>query len=191
MRWQDYIGKHRGETAYVCGLGDSWRLHLEGPKGTVIGVNDFERFTTPDYLVVVDGPNRFTPERWKYIEGTKARNVFSQLAIKVPNLIKINVKGTRGSTLNEPLLIDISYSSTFVAMNVAYWMGFSTIALCGADFNGHKLEKSLKEITKDLSDFADKASLTGCRVVSIVANSPNNGVLDYVAPCKLKSHTNE
>lgn len=185
MRWQDFLGRHRGQTAYVCGLGESWTTHLRGRKATTFGVNDCGRNFDPEYLVCVDDMQKFSLERWMHIERSKAGYVFSQLKLPIvapDRVVKISVNDNMGSFLHDPLIIDISYSSTFVAMNVAYWMGFSVIALCGTDFTGHHLEIHQPEILGHIRDFADNAAKTGCRVLSIVEDSPNNQVLEYVRP---------
>lgn len=181
------VGSHEG-IAYVLGLGDSWRAYLDGKPGTILTVNDGGRNVDPDYLIVVDSKIRFTEERWEYISSTEAKYVFTQLGhYNLPiqdtsKMVRIILNSRRGSFLIEPGIIDTSFSSTFVAMNIALWLGHTTIALCGCDLKNHPLNNFRSKIINHLKDFSQNAKARGVRVISIVEDSPMNIALEYVNP---------
>src|ERR1700751_689637 len=93
----DYRGRHFGETVVVCGCGVSLRT-LHRPESFVtIGVNDVGRLFTPDSLIVVNERRQFTPERYAYVQTSKAKAVFSQLDLSHPRAVRFRL-GRRGGT---------------------------------------------------------------------------------------------
>jgi hypothetical protein len=189
--WSDFIGKHKRETCYVVGLGDSRYAFIEGPAETVISVNDIGRYFTPDYLVCLDSFERFG-ERWENIKNSEAKTIFTQLSTKqfpIKNserVVGIKMNQSNGvSDLKDNRFIDISYTSVFAACSIAYWMGFTTIAICGSDFTGHHLQPKTRMIVEHFREFSEAVAKKGVRVVSIVEDSPLNAVLQYIKPTEL------
>ena len=74
----DFAGRHRGATILVCGCGPSLKDLPVRPGCISIGVNDVGRPFDPDYLVVVNPPAHFRPERRQAITDSRARAVFTQ-----------------------------------------------------------------------------------------------------------------
>ncbi len=70
---------HASETLLVCGYGASL-AELRDPKRFVtIGVNDVGRLFDPTYLVVLNPRRQFKDGRFRYVEESRARAVFTQL----------------------------------------------------------------------------------------------------------------
>ena len=63
----------------VCGCGPSLHELAEPQRFVTIGVNDVGRLFDPAYLVVVNLRTQFKPERFRYIEQSNARALFTQL----------------------------------------------------------------------------------------------------------------
>ena len=185
MIWSEFIGAHEGQTAYVVGLGESWGAYQDGMPGTTYGVNDCGRNFTPDYLVCIDNWFRFSSERWKHIKFSEARNIFSnhdwkELPVaRRDALVRIALSSEKGSVLRDKFHIDTSFTSVFVAANIALLMGHTTIAICGSDFTNHHLDRQLGTILRHFKEFRNNAERIGVYVVSIVEDSPLNTVLDY------------
>lgn len=146
----------------VIGCGESgshW-----GGEGESIGVNDCWKFGHPtDYLMVINPPNSFSPERRKTIlESTPhhfitdsrafltkyyphAEQIKSNMAHK--ELFCSNgsqVMKYRFSKWKGKLEKWIQYSNTspFAAISFAYVLGYNQITLWGVDFKTHRTWKS-------------------------------------------------
>jgi hypothetical protein len=76
----DFRGLHRGDTIIVCGCGPSLNLLTTPERVITIGVNDVGRRFTPDYLVVLNPRSQFSGDRFKYVEQSRAKALFTQLA---------------------------------------------------------------------------------------------------------------
>lgn len=108
-----------------------------------IGVNDVGRYTEVDYLLLVDGPEQFTPERLDIVKRTLPYNnfVLSTNWMKfLDRCVPITLASERRSlkTLDDPLNfsnLPFSYNSPFIAAILAYRMEAQTINLFGIDFN--------------------------------------------------------
>jgi hypothetical protein len=110
-----------------------------------IGVNDVNKFfpdTPADYLVVIDPPQRFTPERLHTIRRSSPRKFFTHYYNEwrplVQNLQGLNMSaGYDFQQLDKPGITLHSNNSPFVAAVLAYKMGARRIIMHGADFNTH------------------------------------------------------
>lgn len=88
-----YRDCHQGESIVVCGCGSSLNT-LEIPDSIVtIGVNDVGRKRTPDYLVVLNSKTQFKGDRFKYVENSGAKAIFSQLNLGLshPNSVRFQL----------------------------------------------------------------------------------------------------
>jgi len=161
----------------ICGTGTSLHEYEDFGDNILIGVNDICHILQPDLLVVVDEKRRFTPNRWEAVKTCKAP-IFSQLNL-LPNIdakrqVKFEILGR-----SKPLDLDgpscnISLTSTFIAVNLAYKLGATKIGMIGVDFNNdhanrtsgqHPLKNRLDTINKDFG---------------VLRNHLNNRGVDFV-----------
>lgn len=185
--------KHKDEHIIICGLGKSiLELDIEWLKTqTTIGVNDINRLFTPNYLVLLDNANRFAPERWKYIKSNQTSIIFSQLhneylkCFKPNNIVKINLSNTQGASLDENSL-GISYTSPFVACEIAYLLGAKHISLIGVDFTEdhffaqtgkHALNNKLPKILEHFRELRDLLNKQGVLLDVLTENSALTQIL--------------
>lgn len=137
----------------IIGLGESAQ-YFDG-KGPTIGVNDCFRIHPVDTLLLIDPPRRFTPERRHIIEQSKPKlavfydlgwaQYFTNHKFK-PNYNRKEIYFSDGRVMrfskymgklhNDRILH--SLTSPFVAMSLAYVLGYKEIVLWGVDLNTHK-----------------------------------------------------
>lgn len=131
---------HRGESVVVCGCGESLNL-LEHPERFVtIGVNDVGRCFTPDYLVVVNPRSQFSGDRFRYVEGSNAKYLFTQfgdLGVAHPDVVRIELGSYGGTDFTDPRVLHFTQNSPYVALCLAVRMGARRIGLIGVDFTEH------------------------------------------------------
>lgn len=148
------------KTISILACGESGQ-YWDG-TGVSIGVNDCWKFGHPtDYLMVIDPPARFTPERRKIIQNSKPKHFVTDSKawlrlfhnpIEVdrlkpgddkqiyctngPQLIKYNFRTWKGRLQNDQ--IQYWHTSPFPAISLAYKLGYREIILWGVDFKTHK-----------------------------------------------------
>ena len=124
----------------ILGLGESIGLFI--PSGNItFGVNDIYRIFPVDFLVVIDAPNRFTPERLEVIKWStpnsfishrheyRGRNDYMKIDLWERTGLPIDLDGDK---------INVSVFSPFVATIVAYKMFEpEVINLYGVDMTNH------------------------------------------------------
>lgn len=150
-------------TINVLGLGDT--LQSFNHDGNItIGVNDIQRYVNTDYVVCVDHPSVFSPERLEAIKDSDCIGFYTQLEdwkqlVQNVNIIEFN----RGRGLIDGLDTDkfcYSNNSPYVACILAYKLGAKRIVLWGVDFNDHphlngasrdKAFRDYKELQKALN----------------------------------------
>src|SRR6516164_1840064 len=158
-----FRGVHRGKIVLVCGCGESLN-ELRHPGGTVtIGVNDVGRRFHPDYLVVVNPPGQFAPDRLEHIKGTRARFVFTQyvdLPVPQNRTVRFTLGSYNGTDFSRPDVLHYTQNSPYVAMCLAVHMGAKRIGLIGVDFTDnhffaktgrHPLASRLVQIQRESS----------------------------------------
>lgn len=137
----------------IIGLGESVK-YFDG-KGPTIGVNDCFKFHPVDTLLLIDPPRRFTPERRRIIETSKPKlavfydlgwaQTFTNHKFKPDYNIKqlffsdgrtMRFSKYMGKLYNDRVLH--SLTSPFVAISLAYVLGYKEIVLWGVDLNTHK-----------------------------------------------------
>jgi hypothetical protein len=130
----------------------------------LIGVNDIGRLVQPDGLVIVDKMSRFSEERIDSILSTKAKYFFTHLKNdwKFNDLITETIHFSLGQkhsvvNLNKKDVVDYSVTSAYMAVHIAYKLGFKEIGMIGVDFqNDHFYKKSGKHpLTKKLNIIKD------------------------------------
>lgn len=122
----------------IIGCGETGAL-WDG-QGPSLGVNDCEKFgKRVDYLLIVNAAGKFSPERYRTIESSRPKMMFSQLkrwGEVFTNFKHIPIKEWRGTEI-EPKTIYHSKTSPFVAISLAYCLGYSEAVLYGVDFKTH------------------------------------------------------
>ena len=179
----DFAGRHRGETIVVCGCGPSLKNFPIRPACITIGVNDVGRHFDPDYLVVVNPPSQFRPDRRGAITESRARAVFTQYADwrlqhapRVP--IAFGVYG--GVDFSNPNVLHFTRNSPYVSVCLAIHMGVARIGLIGVDLTNdhffgatgvHPLAGSLNQIDAEYARLRDACAARGVEVVNLSPTS--------------------
>ena len=129
-------------------------------RGMSIGVNDCWRFgKATNILIVVNSKKQFDDERLKYIVNAAPehfythlkewRYEFSEKCFKL--LDDSNFAKWRGKLTYK---IQHSKTSPFVAISLAYQLGYKEIKIYGADFNTHKVySDDSKELQAELKNY--------------------------------------
>jgi hypothetical protein len=130
---------HLGETILVCGCGQSLN-ELEHPELFItIGVNDIGRRFHPNYLVVLNPPEQFSGDRFRYVESSQAQFLFTQLdlGLKRDNLVRFSLGVQGGTDFSKADQLNYTQNSPYVALCLAVHMGAKRIGLIGVDFADH------------------------------------------------------
>lgn len=165
----------------VCGCGPSLAGFAPSAGQLTIGVNDVGRLFDPDYLVVVNPRSQFKPERWRAIETSGARALFTQLDLGPvrPPVVRFRL-GRFGGT-DEPAstalpALHYTQNSPYVAVCLAAWMGATPIGLLGVDFTDdhffgptgrHALAGRLREIDTQYGALALALQRRGVELVNL------------------------
>lgn len=174
----------------VLGLGESLQFFNDS-ENISIGVNDIHSRVKTDYVVCVDHPSVFDPERLKTILTTQSKGFYSQLdeclLYQVENFNRITFNLGRG-------LLDgldsekfcYSNSSPYVATILAYKLGAKKIILHGVDFKTHK---HFKGNSKDraLNDFKNLNTELKKRGVSLFVGSDFSELSSFLPLYKQES----
>lgn len=185
-RLQAFRGLHAGADILVCGCGPSL-LELEDPANHItIGVNDVGRLFDPTYLVVLNPRAQFKGDRFRYVEQSNARALFTQLDLGPvkPPLVKFRLGrygGTDAATADGlDCTLDYTQNSPYVAVCLAARMGAARIGLIGVDFSDghffadtgrHALSGRLKEIDAQYGRLAAALAARGVALVNLGAAS--------------------
>jgi spore maturation protein CgeB len=127
---------HQNETLVVCGCGESLNDLVETERFITIGVNDVGRRFQPNYLVVVNPPEQFSGDRFRYVETSRAEYLFTQLDLGVehPNIVKFPLGEFGGTDFSNPDVLHYTDNSPYIALCLAIQMGAKRIGLIGIDF---------------------------------------------------------
>jgi len=138
------IDKHKGKKAIILGCGASAKeiLSEELPGNIItIGVNDIPSIYTPNYLLVVDRPDKFKGKRRSLVYNNESTGFLTQIKEwKIKNMdrrIIFELGSRRLKFLDKhrfPDKIDYSNNSPFMGVILAYKMGCTQIGLLGVDF---------------------------------------------------------
>ena len=140
-------------TIDILGLGGSVELFKHSDNIT-FGVNDIYRIFPVDFLVCIDSPNRFSPERLEIIKWStpnafishrweyRGRNDYMKIELMERTGLPIDLDGDK---------INVSVFSPFVATIVAYKMFEpEVINLYGVDMTNHPhLSSKAEKIRSD------------------------------------------
>lgn len=136
---------HAGETILVCGCGSSLSQIVSPERYITIGVNDVGRLFQPDYLVVLNPRQQFRADRFRYVEESRARAVFTQLELNIrhPHVVRIRLGKYAGADFSDPNCLHYTRNSPYLALCLAIHMGAKRIGLIGVDFtNDHFFAKT-------------------------------------------------
>ena len=179
----DFKDLYRGETILVCGCGASLSQLRDPERSVTIGVNDVGRKFHPDYLVVVNPRHQFSGDRFRYVENSKAKFIFTQLDLGLTNsnIVKFRL-GRRGGTEVKADILAVPYTniSPYVALCLARFMGARRIGVIGVDFTDdhffgptgrHPLSHSLRRIDAELQALAAAFAQDGIELRNLSATS--------------------
>lgn len=135
-------------TAIILGLGPSVKLFTENPAlqrhfagAAIFGVNDIWKHYPVPHLLILDGEEKFSPERRTTILNSKPEHLYLWTLDKWPTMPNREYLGPitdfAGDLtvphLQKPKVI----SSTWVAAQCAWLKGYRRIILFGADYTQH------------------------------------------------------
>lgn len=127
----------------VLGLGPSLRIfQKELPAGITVGVNDIWKRYRVDYVVCIDKPDVFAPERREVIEQCTPAAFYSHIDLweqyHGERFRQLNLTGRfAANKFDDWNALPRGLDSTYIACMVAYHLGARGIVLYGADFIGH------------------------------------------------------
>ena len=112
--FRDY---HAGESFLVCGCGSSLSEVVAPERFVSIGVNDVGRLFQPDYLVVLNTRRQFKGDRFRHVEESRARAVFTQteLGISHPHVVRIKLGTKAGVDFDDPSVLHYTANSPYLA----------------------------------------------------------------------------
>ncbi len=142
-----YNNAHLSDKIIVCGCGVSINQFDAPDRFITIGVNDIGRAFQPDYLVVLDGAEHLGPDRYRYVESSAAKAIFTQrtsLLRNRANVVRFRFedpgdKDTPPPNDTREVLphTTTSVMTPYIAMCLALYMGASTVGLIGVDLTDH------------------------------------------------------
>ena len=193
-----FKGVHQGDNIVVCGCGESVNALQDPTQFITIGVNDIGRRFHPDYLVVVNPRNQFKPDRFRYVETSQARYLFTQyddLSAPHPQVVRIQLGKYGGTDFGNPDVLHFTQNSPYVALCLAIHMGARRIGLIGVDFTEnhffaktgrHPLAARLEQIDREYSNLAQACRSMGIEVfnlspVSRLTAFPRAGIAEFLA----------
>lgn len=179
---RDYRGLHAGETLVVCGCGRSLAELPEPERRLTVGVNDVGRLFDPTYLVVLNPRNQFKGDRFRHVEATRARAVFTQLDLRLrhPRVVRFRLGQRSGTDLSDPDRLPYTRNSPYVALCLAAFLGAKRIGLIGVDFTDHHffgrtgrhpLSRDLTTIDREYRRLGEALAGRGVEVVNLSRES--------------------
>lgn len=177
-----FRGLHAGATAVVCGCGASLTELSDPERFLTVGVNDVGRIFQPTYLVVLNPRSQFKGDRFRYVEESGARAIFTQLdlGLRHPHVVRFKLGPRGGTDLSDPERLPCTRNSPYVALALAAFMGARRIGLIGVDFTDHHffaptgrhpLERSFAQIDREYSRFGAALGELGVEVVNLSRSS--------------------
>jgi spore maturation protein CgeB/predicted O-methyltransferase YrrM len=178
----DFKNIHKGSEVIVCGCGESLRDLAHPERFTTVGVNDVGRLFHPTYLVVVNPRRQFAGDRFRYVEASQAKYLFTQLdlGIPYPNIVKFKLGTYGGTNGSDPNALHYTQNSPYVALCLAAHMGAKRIGLIGVDFTDnhffgktgrHVLAHQLPQIDAEYRKLRESLAQRGIEVVNLSGTS--------------------
>lgn len=139
-------------TCHIIGCGTSGSTW--NGEGFSIGVNDCWRFGNPTNHLVVVNSFGSEPARREIVQRSTPDVFWGHLSMWAdrPDFRKLEMQSWKGNL--SPGKVYYSNNSPFIAVTLAYKLGYRKIILWGVDFNDHKTIKDdlLKRTLKDFSE---------------------------------------
>lgn len=173
-----YRGCHAGASMVVCGCGPSLGLLADPAAQLTIGVNDVGRLFDPTYLVVLNPPAQFAPDRYEHIRLSRARALFTQLELGpvVPPVVRFRLGRYGGTDDGDGQVLHYTQNSPYVAVLLAAFMGARRIGLIGVDLTDdhffgatgrHPLAGRLDSIDAQYAALARALAARGVELVNL------------------------
>jgi glycosyltransferase involved in cell wall biosynthesis len=173
-----YRNAHAGETLVVCGCGPSLTTLAHPERYVTIGVNDVGRLFDPTYLVVVNPRTQFREGRFRHVEQSGARALFTQLPLgRVrPSVVRFRLGRYGGTEPDADDVLHYTQNSPYVAVCLAAYMGAARIGLIGVDLTDHHffartgrhpLARRLRQIDAQYGRLAAALAARGVELVNL------------------------
>ncbi len=173
---------HEGKSIVVCGCGSSLSAFTRPERFVTIGVNDVGRLFQPDYLVVLNPRQQFTGDRFRHVEESRAKAIFTQLDLRLrhPHVVRFRLGKRGGTEPVDPNVLHYTRNSPYVALCLAMHMGAKRIGLIGVDFTDHhffgrtgrhSLARELPQIDSEYRRLGEVARRLGIEVFNLSESS--------------------
>lgn len=134
MKWIDYKDKHAGETGLVIGNGPSLKtvsldFLIKYPSFGTNGIYRLQGFT-PTYYTAV---NPLVIQQFGGIKDLKCQKFLAERFAWEFDALPLHSAGIPVFSKQPDDWIYEGHTVTFVALQIAYYMGFSTVLLVGVD----------------------------------------------------------
>ena len=175
---KDFRNYHSGETILVCGCGTSLNEVVSPGRFITIGVNDVGRLFQPDYLVVLNPRQQFKPDRFRFVEQSRAKAIFTQLdlGIRHPHIVRFRLGRLGGVDFSDPTCLPHTRNSPYVAVCLAIHMGAEKIGLIGVDFTHdhffgatgeHPLSRQFAQIDEEYKRLYEASGRLGVEILNL------------------------
>src|SRR5215831_15667120 len=182
-----FRGYHAGESIVVCGCGSSLRQLVAPERFITIGVNDVGRLFQPDYLVVLNPRQQFRGDRFRFVEESGARAIFTQLdlGIRHPHIVRFRLGKFGGVDFTDPNSLHYTRNSPYLAVCLAAHMGAKRIGLIGVDFTDnhffartgqHPLTREFAQIDREYKALYDSCARSEIELVNLSEQSRLSGI---------------
>lgn len=175
---RDFRDYHSGETLLVCGCGSSLPTVVSPGRFITIGVNDVGRLFQPDYLVVLNPRHQFSGDRFRYVEESRAKAIFTQLSLGLrhPHVVPIRLGRRGGIDFGDSSILHYTRNSPYLAVCLAMHMGAARIGVIGVDFTDnhffaatgrHSLSGEFEQIDREYHRLADACARQGIEILNL------------------------
>lgn len=169
---------HQNSAIVVCGCGASLNDLAQPERFVTIGVNDIGRKFHPDYLVVVNPKSQFSGDRFRYVETSRAKYLFTQLDLDVKhlNIVKFQLGNSGGTDFSNHNVLHYTNNSPYIALCLAIHMGAKRIGMIGVDFTDnhffaktgrHPLAPQFEKINRQYASLAKAAANAGVEIFNL------------------------
>jgi hypothetical protein len=165
----------------VCGLGESLASLPVPPRCRSIGVNDIGRAFAPTYLLCMDPLTVFPEDRRRFIQDSAARFIFTDAdtGITGANVVSCTLgysDNARAADEDSLYHRGAPLTSTYLALELAAFMGAGLIGLIGVDLCGgyffnpgqtHNLNSCVEALNQMFLELGRTLGASGTRVVNL------------------------
>src|SRR6185369_7021703 len=126
--------------------------------------------------------NQFAGDRFRYVEGSQAKFIFTQLDLGLANsnVVKFSLGTQGGADFSDPNVLHYTQNSPYVALCLAIHMGARRIGLLGVDFTNnhffgptgvHSLTAQLSVIDQQYRQLNEAARARGVEIYNLSSQS--------------------